>query len=704
MSTSDYTNQPDASSSTASVDADAVQRAKREITGIVQQISEMSRDDISPEVYYDKFLNKVVSALAAPGGAVWTLSDTGAFQLTYQINLRETGLAQNPIGQAQHGRLLQQVLKGDEGTIISPHSGAAGGLDTEDENAAANPTDFLLVLAPVHNDEGPQGVVEVFQRPGGRSQVQRGYLRFLQQTCDLAGDYLRGRRLRHLADKQTLWEQLEAFTRTAHEKLDTRETAYSIANEGRRLIGADRVTVAVKRGGRVRIDAVSGMDVPDSRSNVMTMLTKVARAVAKTGEEVWYTGDTSDLAPQVERTLEAYVDESHTKAMAILPLTRGDGDVDPTPDDPESRRHKPPEVIGVLIVEQMVDATPPEGFSQRVDVVRSHSSTALSNALEHESLFLMPLWKALGKSTWMFRARTLPKTILITAAIVGAIVASLVVPRDFALEGDGKLRPLEMHNVFAKTSGDVVAVYAEHEQQVIEGQTLVELRSLDLEQEQTALRGKISETQSEWHSLDRETLSGRGVNASERNQKSSRITQLTEQLNNLRIQQGVLDEKQRQLTVKSPIAGKVITWKVDEQLRGRPVTQGQVLMEVANPEGEWILEISMPDKRMGHITQALSESGGELPVSFLLATTTETPLEGVLHAKGVAATAEVRGEEGNTVLLTVEFDQEKFRSLIANPKVGAEVKAKVHCGQRPLAYVYLHDLIDFIRSKILFRL
>ena len=71
---------------------------------------------------------------------------------------------------------------------------------------------------------------------------------------------MKGRRLRHLADKQTLWEQLETFTRTAHEKLDVRETAYTIANEGRRLIGCDRVSVAIKHGGKCRIEAVSGQD------------------------------------------------------------------------------------------------------------------------------------------------------------------------------------------------------------------------------------------------------------------------------------------------------------------------------------------------------------------------------------------------------------------------------------------------------------
>ena len=72
----------------------------------------------------------------------------------------------------------------------------------------------------MRNDQGPQGVLEIFQRPGARITTQRGYLRFLLQICEFAGDFLKAGRLRHLSEKQTLWEQLETFTRSAHEKLD----------------------------------------------------------------------------------------------------------------------------------------------------------------------------------------------------------------------------------------------------------------------------------------------------------------------------------------------------------------------------------------------------------------------------------------------------------------------------------------------------
>ena len=47
----------------------------------------------------------------------------------------------------------------------------------------------------------------------------------------------------------------------------------------------------------------------------------------------------------------------------------------------EEEEPEPAKVIGALIVEQMVDSRTPDGFLQRVNVVRTHSATALTNAL-----------------------------------------------------------------------------------------------------------------------------------------------------------------------------------------------------------------------------------------------------------------------------------------------------------------------------------
>lgn len=704
MSSAEYSRTASSAqtSESNSVDAAEVERAKREIQGLVQEIAELSRTEIDRDEFYDALLNKVVVALAAPGGAVWTLGETGGLQLTYQINLRDTGLIENPIGQSQHGRLLRQVMHSTEGALVSPHSGS-GDATEDDPEAAANPTDFLLVLAPVHNDQGPQGVVEVFQRPGARIATQRGYLRFLQQICEFAGDFLKGQRLRHLAEKQTLWEQLETFTRTAHEKLDVRETAYTIANEGRRLIGCDRVSVAIKHGGKCRIEAVSGQDTFDKRSNVTVMLGRLATAVAKTGEDCWYAGDASNLAPQVEEALDAYVDESNTKTLAILPLVEPGGEVELAPDEAPGRK---PRVIGAIIVEQMVDTRVPDGFKQRVDVVRTHSASALTNALEYENLFLMPVWRAIGKtSRWLF-GPALPKTVSISAVVAIALLAAWLVPTDFTLEGSGNLRPVLRRYIFAPLDGEVRELHVEDDARVSKGQLLVVEESDELTKEIVTTRGELLRTRSELAALRSQAMSDRGdeVSTSDQGQREARLSQLETSVASLEEKLDLLLRQEKLLKIPSPIDGQVVEWKqrLEETLQGRPVTKGQTLMEVADPEGDWELEIHMPESRMGYIAQAWKESGGNLPVEFILATHPADKLQGVVES--IESSAEVRGEEGNTVLIRVKLDQAMLRETFPEPKIGAGVTAKVNCGKESFAFVWLHDLIDFVRAKILFRL
>ena len=56
------------------------------------------------------------------------------------------------------------------------------------------------------------------------------------------------------------------------------------------------------------------------------------------------------------------------------------------------------------------------------------------------------------------------------------------------------------------------------------------------------------------------------------------------------------------------------------------------------------------------------------------------------------------------MLVRVSFDQTALREVIADPKIGATATAKIHCGKRAIGYVWFHDLVDFVRAKILFRL
>jgi multidrug efflux pump subunit AcrA (membrane-fusion protein) len=711
VSTSGYSNPsqtPSSQQSTGSIDEDAVLRAKQEIQSLVQEVVQLSRSEIDPGEFYAALMDKSVAALAAIGGVVWTQEEGAPLKLEYQVNLRQTGLAESEEAQIQHGRLLQQVIAKGEPALVQPHSGAGAAEDGQDQ--AANPTEFLLVVAPIKSDRGVDGLVEIFQRTGARPTTQRGYLRFLTQICELAGEFVKTRRLRHFATKQTLWEQLEGFTALVHRALNSRETAYTIANEGRRLIGCDRVTIALRQGTKYQVSAISGQDTFDKRSNVVRLLRRLAAVVARTGEDLWFSGDTSNLAPQVEKAVNDYVDESHTKQLAVLPLRELDREEE-KPGEPKKKKRE--NILGAIIIEQLVDSRQPEGMLQRIDVVRRHSSTALTNAQEHENLFLLPLWRLLGKTRVLVTARNLPKTILATAAIIGAVLALCYVPYDFTVVADGKLMPEVRRDVFAGIDGMVTEVPVNHGEQVAQGQVLARLRSVELEEQRSQLDGQYAETLQEIASLERQRqmIDRSQSEPGDLEDLTGRIGQLLETRLALEKQRSLLELKEKLLTVTSPIDGKVVTWKVRDLIENRPVRKGQRLMEIADSSSPWELEIYVPEAKMGHVVQRLQvlrakDPNAQLEVSFILATHSDTHLTG--NVQEIDTNAQVQGESGNAVKMVVAFKQEDLKQLVLDPanqlKVGADVKVKILCGRRAIGYVWFSDLFEFVQSRVLFRL
>jgi multidrug efflux pump subunit AcrA (membrane-fusion protein) len=793
------------------LDPQLIEQTKQQIRSLVAEIAQLSKTDVAPEEFYGQFLPRVVSALAAVGGAVWTLNPEGQLALQYQVNLQETRLRENEEHQAQHARLLYKALQSPEGMLVPPQSGP-GQSDAPDQEAiAANPTNFLVVLGLLKTDLETVGLVEVFQRSEAGPNTQKGYLRFLMQMCELAGDFLKSHQLRHFSHRQTLWTQLEDFTRTIHVSLDPREAAYTIANEGRRLIECDRLSVAIRRGKKCTIEAISGQDLFDKRSNMVRLLGKLATAVVASGDAVWYTGDTRDLPPQVEDAVQEYVDEAHSKTVAVLPLQRP---APPEEDDP-NKRVEPEPPIGALIVEQIEDSRVSGSLVQRAGVVCQHSSTALANALEHQNLFLMPVWRALGKTRWVLQARTLPKTLSIVGAVLLVILILAVWPARFTLEAKGTLEPVVRQDVFAGIDGVVQDLKCAHGDMVKKDQLLVQLRNTDLEVAISDVEGQRQAARERIFAAQRALFEEKKLSIEERNRLAGDQAEWRQKLQSFDAQWGLYKAKQLELEVKSPINGLVVTWDLQNRLPiGRPVQRGQVLLRVADPDGPCQLELHMPEHYMGHVAEAqqalydqsrqrlrellreeiraksadtsdedvdkavdaalarlpdedlheriltalrqrldsqlqpiIKDVGDEalraklaeavrqesydgtraklqailpevadadllarlqalpveaeptdrLTVSYILATDPSVTHFGT--AQEIHRSAEVRGDEGNTVLIKVAID----KSELPASRPGATVTAKVYCGRRALGYVLLHDVFAFIQSRILFR-
>ncbi|MDR1486227.1 MAG: hypothetical protein LBT09_15600 [Planctomycetaceae bacterium] len=693
----------------------SVDQTKTQIRNILVEIAQLSKLDIPPDEYHSEFLNRVVSAMGAVGGAIWAF-DAGTLTLAYQINFHSIGIQGDNDANRRHAQLLYRMTQSsDAGTLVPPHSGFEG------DNESGNPTDWLLVFCPIRTELEVIGIVEILQRTDSDPTIQRGFTKFLSQTCLLADDYYKNRQLRNFGERQNLWTLLEDFTRSIHISLDVNETAYTIVNEGRRLIECDRVSVALRRGGKCRIIAVSGQDVVDKRSTAVRLLAKLAAAVSKAGEPVWYTGDTSNLAPQVERAIEKYVDESHTKTIAIFPLVKKKR-TDYERDEDPTKREKAANPFGVLLVEQIESSKINERMRKRIEIVADHASSAIGNALELRDIFLMPVWRLIGKSKILFTTRMLPKTILVTIIIAALICSLIFLEWKFQMHCEGTLEPCVRRNIYSPMDAEVKQLYVDHNSRVSgtdkgEGTVLLELYSSELESVGMRLLGEQREIVKQMESLRIQELNAdKKLSDYELGQIRGQIEAANIKLETNLKQQELYRKQTSDLIVKSPISGTVVTWDVQRRLSSkRPVSRMQYLMEVADEDGAWQLELMMPEKRMGYILdwqRRLRETkpDARLRVEFIMATDPNKKYYGTVMENGIHDRAEVRSDTGsaaaassslNIVLIKVDLDDQDLLPESIRP--GAECTARVDCGKKPLGYVLCYEVIAFIQKNIIFR-
>lgn len=680
------------SSEQSSVNAETIEQTKQQIRNLVSEIAQLSKSDLSPQEYYSAFLQRIVSALAAVGGAIWLLAEGKRPKLNYQINIAEMLLDEASEESAQHTRLLQHIVRTSEPQLIPPMSGAS------DPNAGGNPTRHLLVLAPLVADGIVEGIIEIFQRPDSQPATQRGYLRFLLQMCELASEWLKSQKLRNLSTRHSLWQQADQFSRLVHESLDVRQTCYTITNEGRRLIGCDRVSVAIKRGSKCIIEAISGQDTLENRSNIVAKLGTLATRVVAMGEPLWYEGSAEDLPPQVEQALDEYVDESYAKGIYLLPLRRPE-QYDAAPQttvtgDVVGEENVDREIIGALIVEQIESDVPREVLEPRVDLVYEHSARAVSNALSHNGLFLMPVWRTLGQASWVLKGRTLPKTLTIAGIILACLLALLLVPWRFDMEAKGELQPIEQRQVYSNIEGDIQEVFVIHGQTVTAGQDLARINNTDLEVQYKEAIRRRNEALEELYAVKFQ-LQDKSLKDEERARLTGRHSQLEDTADNYETQVQLIDEKRSRLTVKSPIAGTIVTWDVKELLQGRTVTAGQALLTVADTSSMWELRLHMPERRMGHINRARAKDK-ELKVRYVIATDPGNELHG--KVREIHSATDAKDQEGTTVLIDVDIQTEELK----NPRPGATVTGKVHCGWAPIGYTWFHEAWEWVQLNVLF--
>ncbi len=695
------------------IDPRLIEQTRQHIRQLVAEIHELAGSDIPPQQFYGEFLQRVVSAVAAVGGAIWIReAPQHPPRLHHQVNFLMSGLLDEAAGASGHTPLLLGAFQNAAARLVPPHSGAGGGAD---KGAGANSSDFALLIAPLVVEKAIVGVVELLLDPNRRASALEKAIRFVQELCDIGAGYLRNRQLRQVLGQQHLWAQLEQFVRQSHSSLNPKEVSYIVANEGKRLVACDRLSVGLVYGRKLVIEGVSGQEVIERKSNLVKLMTHLANTVWRSNENLIYTGEHPEgLPPAVNDSLDEYLAESGSKVLAVTLLRK------------PAKESGPGEAFGCLIGELLEDATGRDQLEPRLEVVAQHGAIALANAMAHHRVFMLPVWRAVGNATEWMRGNRLAKLAIALGGVATIAALMIFVPWELRMEGKGVLVPRERHHVYTREDAVVTGVLFHHGEVVQAGKTLVKMKSPALDLQMKDLKMRLQEAENEMSAASSAT--GEASRDAE-----ARLSIARAKVESYKLQADLLQERIDSLELKAPAAGAIAKpWDPQQTLGGRFIKQGEMVATVAQGDGkDWILEVKMPEHKMGHIWEAERQRRARgdtepLSVRFILANHPQKQFTGRVERIETAAqfdkdqseqvvtvrvvpqdVVSVKAEkipldekDGSVQVSYVTMEFKDGTKVKLNPE--AEVRAKVECGKRSVGYVMLRELIEFVYETVIF--
>ncbi len=625
----------------------------------IDELAELARNETAPGRFFAEVLRRTLQ----PGGAtrvvLWRLTmedsweSAGAMPESNSINATMV---------AERQSLLAEIAKESQPRVL-PGSNSAG---------------EVLILSPLRHGGAAVGILETAHPLPASGSLPISTYQFLAAMCEITADFLSQQELQQLRRAKVLWQQFDHYQQRLGQAIDIASVSAAIANDGRLIVNCDRISVLLRDGRRYRVAAITGVDRPDPRAGGVRLL-ELLVATTSSGETYWSTGEA--LAdPSRRDTVERYQRESGAVNLGIIPV-------------PIKRGTSQGAADVVLVFESFqVDEKWNESRS-RAESLTHRSVFALRAAIEQNEIPGLGFLRQVKKLPAILRQRSF----LVLLPTVLVIVALAVIPAEFTVTGQGELWPDERRDVFATTTGIVDKILIEHGSEVTSNQPLILLRDPALEQDVSRIAGEIATKSERLRGIQIARLTGQGSpDAARVRQLASDEEELKEQIKALERQRSLIEDRKQSLTIRSPITGQVLTWDVDQHLSARPVERGQALLTIGDTAGDWVLEIQIVDKDVGHLLRARSTMTSDLEVEFQLPSDPGRVHHGKIREVALASESDDRAS--GHVRVVVAFDRQQMEQV----RPGATAIPRIRCGKKSLGYVWLHDLIDTIWIRLLF--
>ena len=688
-----------------------------------------------------EFLKVAVQELQAIGGGIW-LAESNQLVAIAADNLECLGLAEFESVRSLLTTGMSEALKAGRPLAIATSSLADVPRDRQ----------VTLLLSPFRAGD-KQGVTLIAQPPEMPSQQRDGQLQYLAQRGVELGQRLRAAALGPQAPaphpplvslngaepQQPVSRPVDArallgFIHQLQRSLDVNEVAGVAVNDGRLLFGVDRVSLVLRRGRKSVVAAVSGQESVHPRGNLIRRMRTLAGQVIAAGEPLRYDGAFGNLPPQLEQPLAEFIQESGARFLILVPLLEPERLIKPEETSPHAKPvREPRRSLGALVIEQMQSSEPSPQLLSTLDPAVDHIAAAVFNAKTHSAIFLLPLWRAIGRFVEWLRGRRLALAAAGLALLIAFSAALALVPWPYRVDATGRLMPVIQREVFAPWDGQVVELLVQGGERVEAGQVLLQLRSDELSAELVTVENQLHEKRKLVSTLiaQRDDVARQG-NRDEELKLQAKAVETKDEVEGAAQQATVLKDRLARLTVRAPLAGVVTTFQAQQLLLNRPVKRGDLLLQVMDETGDWQLELEVAEHRLGRILveqqrlaavsretkverpepeksaandplsspapnprpPTLNPPFQQLPIEYRLLTQSEASYFANLNS---LATRTVTAESQGSV---IEARATLDKTRLPVRAIGAEVRARIGCGTSCLGDVLFGDVIEFVQKYL----
>jgi len=479
--------------------------------------------------------------------------------------------------------------------------------------------------------------------------------------------YLREQLATSLSNARIYEEQAQSVA-ALYQGTTLLESFQSIAKVSATQCAADRVSILRATPSGNLIVATSSTGIVDRRSRHAVLLQSLADESIRHDEEIQFTigsGDSKTIASL--EALDRYVIESGCRGIETRFIHR--------PSDPL-------QPVAIVVAEWFT--------AHRIEPNQSfqdHVNQAVLAAIDRDtSLWTQLLTRCGNAGLWR-------KAAITASFLLASFFILCFVPIKFSVPADGKIVPELRRKLFAPANATITRIAVRNGQSVKQGDELLTMRSMAIELRDEQLRGEWLTAKSQLASLAAvRTGARRGESDTAANALSVSANEesLKTQIAGLEKQLVLIDSQKQELTIYSPIDGKVDRWDLNQSLSMRPVAQGQYLFDVYSAQGGWVVELDVADKDISYL---LAADGGIRFASCRLQSQPSQIFCAVVTE--IAESAQLDPQGHSVVRLRCSVADGAF----VPDAIGATVWADVDCGRRPIGFIWFRGLIEWFERQ-----